>query len=441
MTTRTAPPIPGGTATTRLHMTRTHRPALSVGLSLLAGLLAAVALVAGPFAGSRESVITGALLLGFASGWALLAALTTRFNERPQRWAAVPATAMALTGAALIAVAPGPAALSSLGWIWPPLLLALVVWMIVHARRRPTGRLQPWLLYPVFAVLALAALGGAYETVRNATDPALAAGGRLVDVGGHRLNLRCSGSGSPTVILEPGLGESSRAMARWIVPAVARDTRICVYDQAGHGRSDAAPAVDAARDLHVLLDRAHVPGPYVIAGHSLGGMFALSYAHRYPEQIAGIALLDSMHPRQHYAFGRARRVLAVVPTLARSGLARLAFDRRDGKPTAQALQLTRDITAMPAELDRAAELTTHGDRPLAVLSAGTGSLAGWADQQNDLARLSTNSTHRTISSATHASLIEDRTDAAQSSQTIVDVVKAARWSRQKFRVGPRLSRG
>jgi pimeloyl-ACP methyl ester carboxylesterase len=85
----------------------------------------------------------------------------------------------------------------------------------------------------------------------------------------------------------------------------------------------------------------------VIAGHSLGGMFALSYAHRYPEQIAGIVLLDSMRPRQDNAFAGTSRLLAVVPTLARIGLARLAFDRQDGKPTTQALQLTRDITAMP----------------------------------------------------------------------------------------------
>ena len=73
-------------------------------------------------------------------------------------------------------------------------------------------------------------------------------------------------------------------MGRWIAPDVARTTTVCVYDRAGHGRSDAALAkhADAARDLHVLLERAHVPGPYVLAGHSPGGMFALSYTHRYP---------------------------------------------------------------------------------------------------------------------------------------------------------------
>jgi pimeloyl-ACP methyl ester carboxylesterase len=304
--------------------------------------------------------------------------------------------------------------------------------MTVHARRQPSSRLQPWLLYPVFGVLALAATGGGYETLGNATDRALApvAGSRLLDVGGHRLSIRCTGSGSPTVVLEPGLGESASAMARWIAPDVARTTTVCVYDRAGHGRSDPAPAggADAARDLHVLLARAHVPGPYVIAGHSLGGMFALSYAHRYPAQVGGVVLLDSMYPKQDNAFAGTDRVLAVVPTLARIGLARVFSDPREGKPTTQAAQFARDVDQMPAELNRAAKLTSLGDRPLAVVTAGTGSLAGWSGEQNNLATLSSNSVHRTVAAATHQSLIDDKSDAAQSSRAIDDIVRAVQRS-------------
>jgi thioesterase domain-containing protein len=399
--------------------------------SLLGGLAAAVALVAGPLAGGREAVITGGLLLGFAVGWALLAVLSARFTDRPQRWAAVPAAAMGISGAGLIALAPGAGTLSALGWGWPPLLLVLVTWMIVRARRRPASRLQPWLLYPIFGALALTAVGGGYETVANATDQPVAhvAGGRLIDVGGgRRLYIRSVGSGGPTVVLEPGLGESSRAMARWIAPDVARTTTVVAYDRAGHGRSDAEPAAgaDAARDLHVLLERAHVPGPYVLVGHSLGGMFALSYARRYPADVGGIVLLDSMHPHQHNAFAGMDPLLAVVPTLARTGLANLLFDRKDGDPTAQARQLVRDVEEMPAELDRASKLTSLGNTPLIVLSAGTGSLPGWAAQQNDLVTLSTDSVHRTIADATHASLINDHDDAAESSHAIRDVVEAVR---------------
>ena len=394
-----------------------RRPAVVVAGSLLAGLAGAVALVTGPLAGAGEAVITGGLLLGFAVGWALLAVLSARFTDRPQRWAAVPAAAMGITAAGLIALAPGASTLGALGWVWPPLLLVLVTWMILRARRRPASRVQPWLLYPIFAALALTAIGGGYQTLRTTADESVAhvAGSRLIDVGGgRRLYIHAAGSGGPTVVLEPGLGESARAMARLIAPEVARTTTVVVYDRAGHGRSDAEPAAgaDAARDLHVLLQRAHVPGPYVLAGHSLGGMFALSYAHRYPAEVGGIVLLDSMHPRQHNAFAGMDPLLALVPTLARTGLASLLFDRKDGNPTAQARQLARDITDMPAELNRAAALTSLGNKPLIVLSAGTGSLPGWTAQQNDLAGLSTRSVHRTIAGATHASLINDHVDAA-----------------------------
>jgi pimeloyl-ACP methyl ester carboxylesterase len=400
--------------------------------SLIGGLVAAIALVAIPFAGSRESAITGALLLGFAFGWTLLVVLSTRFTDRPQRWAAVPAAAMALTAAGLLVLAPGAAAITRLGWIWPPLLLALVVWMTVQARRQLRSRTRLWLLYPVFGVLALSAAGGAYETLRTATDSpvALAAGYRLIDVGGYRLDIRCTGSGSPTVVLEPGLGESATAMARWIAPTVARTTRICVYDQAGHGHSDPAPGnhADAARDLHVLLERSHIPGPYVIVGHSLGGMYALSYAHRYPSQVAGIVLLDSMHPHQSNAFAGTDPLLAVLPTLARTGIARLFVNVKDGAPTAQTRQFVRDVDQMPAEQSLAAKLTSLGSRPLAVVTAGKGNAPGWRAQQDDLATLSSNSDHRAIAGATHASLIDDQTDAARSSQAIRDIVGAVRDS-------------
>jgi pimeloyl-ACP methyl ester carboxylesterase len=200
-----------------------------------------------------------------------------------------------------------------------------------------------------------------------------------------------------------------------------------VYDRAGHGRSDVAPDADAARDLHVLLARAHVPAPYVMAGHSLGGMFVLSYADRYPSQVGGVVLLDSMHPRQsHTAASDMGPVLAVVPTLARTGLARLLVDPRDGEPTAQARQFVRDVEQMPAQLNRAAKLTSLGNRPLGVVTAGKHSQPGWAAHQNDLATLSSNSFHRTVAGSTHQSLIDDQRDAAASSRAIRDIVIAVR---------------
>jgi pimeloyl-ACP methyl ester carboxylesterase/soluble P-type ATPase len=301
--------------------------------------------------------------------------------------------------------------------------------------KAPRRTRRRWLVYPVFGALALAAIGCGYEALRAATDPPLSpAGWRLVDIGdGRRLSIRCTGSGSPTVVLEPGLGEPASAMARWIAPDVARTTTVCVYDRAGHGRSDAAPSggADPARDLHALLERARVPGPYVLAGHSLGGILALDYARRYSGEVGGIVLLDSMYPRQTNAFAHADPLLAVVPILSRMGLARLFFDPKDGPPVSQATQLVRDIEEMPAALDRAAKLTTLGDRPLAVVTAATGTRAGWAAQQDDLARLSSTAVHRTIPGSTHASLVEDKADAAESSRAISDIVKAVKTERPR----------
>ena len=176
--------------------------------SLAAGLLAALLLVAAPFIPAEESAVTGAVLCGFALGWAMLAVLSVRFTDQPQRWAAAPALFMGLGGLLLMGF--GSSVHEVLNWVWPPALLALVIWMIVRAHRQLRGRSGRWLLYPVIAVLALAAIGGGYETVREAADAnAYPMPGQLIDVGGHRLHLNCTGSGSPTVVLEPGAGEMS----------------------------------------------------------------------------------------------------------------------------------------------------------------------------------------------------------------------------------------
>ena len=161
--------------------------------------------------------------------------------------------------------------------------------------------------------------------------------GQLIDVGGHRLHLNCTGSGSPTVVLEPGAGEMSSNLG-WIAPAVARDTRVCVYDRAGRGWSEPADtAQDGAQiatDLHTLLQRGHVPGPYVLAGHSFGGLYVLTFAARYPDEVAGMVLVDSTAPASAAKPGAASpgdggsydvmgRVSALVSTSARLGLGRL----------------------------------------------------------------------------------------------------------------------
>jgi hypothetical protein len=138
----------------------------------------------------------------------------------------------------------------------------------------------------------------------------------LVDIGGRSLYLDCRGRGSPTVILESGAGNDARvwdtvslpagATSGAVLPGVAEFTRVCAYDRPGTflgpglpGRSDpvAMPrtAGDIVTDLHALLADADVPGPYVMAGHSFGGLVARLYASTYPDEVVGLILIDAAH--------------------------------------------------------------------------------------------------------------------------------------------------
>jgi pimeloyl-ACP methyl ester carboxylesterase len=407
--------------------------------------------VAAPFVPPTENVLTGVVLLAFALGWALLAVLSIRFSDQPQRWAFVPAVFLALTG--LVSLSGLPAVQAVFRWAWPPVLFALVVWMFLRVRqiRSRGGR---WLLYPILAVLLLASVGGGYETVRESLDAsAYPMPGQLVDVGGHRLHLYCTGSGSPTVVLEPGGGASSSDFA-WIAPVVARDTTVCVYDRAGRGWSDATDSpqdgAHIAADLHTLLDRAHVPGPYVLAGHSFGGLYVQSFAAQFPDQVAGMVLLDSTAPKpgppaaDPQSSDVVGRLSGLVSGVAHLGVGRLIAYASGGTlpPHAQdeananastARHLGGFVKEYLAEantsMQQASSLTTLGRKPLIVVTADEGTTdSQWQSKQDHMATLSTNSLHR-HANATHQSLLADEADSAAASQAIRDVVNAVRTSR------------
>ena len=381
----------------------------------------------------------------------MLAVLSVRFTDQPQRWAAAPALLMGMGG--LLLVAFGSSVQAVLNWVWPPVMLALAIWMIVRVHRQVRSRGARWLLYLVIGLLALASIGGGYETVREAADArAYPMPGRLIDVGGHRLHLSCTGSGSPTVVLEPGAGMMSSSLG-WVAPAVARDTRVCVYDRAGRGWSEPADAsqdgLQIATDLHTLLQRGQVPGPYVLAGHSFGGLYVLTFAARYPDEVAGLVLIDSTAPASgepgvaspgdRTSYDVTGRVSALVSSSARLGLGRLfATLAGSGLPprsrdevsakmaTASSLRSTIDEYVQPSAARQAAALTDFADKPLVVLTAGSGHDAAETAAQNHLATLSTNSVHRVIDGATHAGLVGDEEDAAATTQAVLDVASSVR---------------
>jgi hypothetical protein len=165
------------------------------------GLVVALAVVLGPVARAQEHVITGTVLLTFAASWVMLATLSMRWTDQPQRWSFAIAAFMAAAGVALLVFAPTGAVIDAAGWVWPPLFLALLARVSVRVHRHLRSRARFWVVYPLLAVYVLCALGGGYETIREAADRRIVAPGQLVDVGGHRLHLRCAGSGSPTVVL------------------------------------------------------------------------------------------------------------------------------------------------------------------------------------------------------------------------------------------------
>jgi pimeloyl-ACP methyl ester carboxylesterase len=415
--------------------------------SLAAGFGAAAILTMVVFPGATEGVTAGAALLGFGLGWAMLRTLSGR-TTRPQRWATVPAIAMPATGAALMLAAPSESTLATLTWVWPPLALALAAWTYVQMRRSVAG-VGRWAVTTALVLLAVASAGAG---VRNLTTDSFAstypAPGVIRSVGDHDLHIDCRGQGQPTVVLVNGMGEFSASWAR-IRDGVAPTTRVCAYDRAGQGWSDDLPnaqdGIAAAADLHALLAAEGETGPFVLAGHSIGGPYAITYAEQYPEEVAGMVLLDSTTPRQFDAipaypmqYAMMRRAYGVLPSLARMGLgAALAgshLPADDAAPvdamsaTPRAGRNARDeLSMLPVVFEQARALTTLGDRPLVVLTSAENARDsdGWTEAQEQMAKLSTNAVRRDAATS-HAGIVEDADGAAASVEAIASVIRAVR---------------
>jgi pimeloyl-ACP methyl ester carboxylesterase len=228
----------------------------------------------------------------------------------------------------------------------------------------------------------------------------------MIDVGGYRLHLDCQGEGEPTVVIDAGQGDFSLSWAE-ILTRTAVFSRVCVYDRAGLGWSDPSPKSRTAEamveELHTLLAKANVPGPYVLVGASTGGMNVRLFAHKHPREVAGLVLVDSAHEDQfsapvvQQALQRMSKMMPLMNGaflfLVRSGLAALwpalipdggglrkklspqnaaVFDSiatGETKHLAAAAKEMQELEITHSQM-HAANITTLGDIPLIVLRHG-----------------------------------------------------------------------
>jgi pimeloyl-ACP methyl ester carboxylesterase len=217
------------------------------------------------------------------------------------------------------------------------------------------ARVRHFLVTALVVLVVILLAGVTYQGVATAVERRrYPHPGRLVDVGGHQLHIHCTGQGSPTVVLEAPEGSMSAEWG-WVQAAAAERGRVCSYDRSGLGWSEAGDRpYDPGRvpeELHELLRNAGIAAPYVVVGQSLGAAFARLFAARYPQQVAGVVLIDM--PAED-APGDPR-IAAVSPWLARTGILRavgLLSDRAEGLPARDAGVL-RSFLNRPDHLTRA----------------------------------------------------------------------------------------
>jgi pimeloyl-ACP methyl ester carboxylesterase len=264
-----------------------------------------------------------------------------------------------------------------------------------------------FMLVVLVLVLGTAVAGAVAKSNLAKQNPAP---GRLVDVGGYRLHLNCVGEGSPTIILEAGQGDYSLFWA-YVQPEIAKTNRVCSYDRAGYGWSETSPhprtSNSQVKELHTLLVNAEVEGPYVLVGHSLGGMLVRVYAHNYADEVVGMVLVDSFHEERYvripelltlnqkaaeqmrmFSILTSTGIMALVPqSIPNRGLPADAYAQYQAI-TATTGYFESFIAEVTASEERNAEaralhMTSLGNMPLIVLSAGHGdAVASFSDAEN-----------------------------------------------------------
>jgi pimeloyl-ACP methyl ester carboxylesterase len=224
-----------------------------------------------------------------------------------------------------------------------------------------------------FLVLLITGLTAACQPVIRPPEPTPLAAqvspgyGRFVKIGERTLFLYCIGEGSPTVLLEAGLGGDHSAWAM-VQPETAAFAHVCSYDRANTGLSDAAPtprtSADVVADLHALLSAAALPGPYILVGHSFGALHVRLYAHTYPAEVAGLVLVDPVHEDWW------RRAAALIPPAAPADSARLQTFRRFMNQEVNNPAHTPEGIDIPASADQLRTTDGLGALPLIIVKAG-----------------------------------------------------------------------
>lgn len=319
-------------------------------------------------------------------------------------------------------------------------------------------RRKSWVNSIIFALIGLlvilALAGASYQAIATSAEAhRFPEPGRLIDIGGFRLKLNCVGKGSPTVVLEAGLGD---VLIEWIrvQSQIAAFTRVCSYDRAGYGGSDPGPmprtSAQIAKELHTLLQKAGEKPPYLLVGHSFGGYNVRVFNGQYPDQVAGIVLVDATQedqyallPKAWSAIGAAmlrryKRQATWAPIFIGLGVAR-AMLRFQGAQGAYLIVQSKSVKARAAELEaiqisaeQARGAANISEKPLVVLTAGRNSDTSlqsglsnrdfedyqrtWDDLQMRLAHLSTRGKRIIVSDSGH-DIPSERPD------TIVDAVR------------------
>ena len=284
----------------------------------------------------------------------------------------------------------------------------------------------------VFA-LVLVGAGFIYENIAESRDQRFnPMAGRRFDAGGYKMHLDCKGEGSPTVILESGLGDTYTSW-RKVQPQIAKYTRVCSYDRAGLGFSDSSPQPRTsqviAEELHALLEAARITAPYVLVGHSMGGFDVRLYASLYRNEVAGMVLVDASHPEQAARFppeiktmeGTWLRESEFLEYTMPFGIPRL-LGLCDDDPVQRAAECNwhsarEAVAEMKSFHESAAQAATTGplgDLPLAVLShdperpsadlppdVAKAANSAWEKMQEELAHLSSRGTQAIAKGSSH----------------------------------------